>query len=192
MKIFVTVLVLLASIPVCAQPKISTSILYYDIHPSGLSYIGKEMHKRSPIKKKGTTFKGHTKWHVKWHFKWKKRKGVCRISQVSTSLNVKYTMPRIPISYSVKPEVLNSFNNYYKALMRHEEGHKNSGLYAARDIESSLLKLSTDNDNDCKRLSSSANRIGHKIINKYNQRDRDYDKKTIHGKSEGVDIKNFI
>ena len=152
--------------------------------------IGREMHTRSPVKKNGITFKGHTKWHVKWNFKWKKRNGICKITQVKTHLNVTYTMPRIPINHPVKLNVRTPFNNYYNALMKHEEGHKDSGLYAARDIEKALLKLPTDID--CNRLSNSANQMGHKIIKKYNQRDINYDKKTKHGKLEGVNIKNFI
>lgn len=58
--------------------------------------------------------------------------------------------------------VLSSFQGYFQALMKHELGHKDSGLFAAREIESALLELEADTD--CNRLSAAANRIGRKII----------------------------
>ena len=182
--------IFLFSYSVSAEPTSSISVKYYDISPMIPEEIGREMHNRSPIKKNGVTFKGNTKWNVKWNFKWKKRSGICKITKVKTHLTVIYTMPRISVNHSATLSVITPFNNYYNALMKHEEGHKDSGLYAARDIESTLLKLAPDTD--CNRLSNSANRTGRKIIKKYNQRDIDYDKKTNHGKLDGVNIKNFI
>ena len=75
-----------------AAPAINTSFKFYNIYPSSKNDLGREMHKRSPIKKNGTSFKGHTKWYVKWNFKWKKRNGNCRITKVTTSLDVRYTI----------------------------------------------------------------------------------------------------
>jgi len=94
---------------------------------------------------------------------------------VTTSLDVKYRMPRIPASHAVDKGVRSSVNGYYKALMKHEVEHKNSGLYAARDIEGALMKL--EEDTDCDRLSESANLLGNKIVKTYNKRNKDYDKK---------------
>lgn len=64
-----------------------------------------------------------------------------------------------------------------------------SGLYAAREIEIALLNIDALN---CDELDASVNASANKIISKYNERDTEYDKKTNHGKTEGVDISRFI
>lgn len=148
------------------------------------------MHKRSPVKKNGKTFKGHTHWNVKWNFKWKRKNGICYITKVNTSLTITYTMPRIAKDYDVAQPVRQSFSNYYNSLLNHEKGHMKSGLYAARDIEKALLNLGSFKR--CDKLDETANATANKIVKKYNRRDTEYDRKTNHGKTEGVDINNFI
>lgn len=111
------------SAAVAGDPKITESFIYYDIYPASKSGLGKEMHKQTPIRKNGKRFKGHTHWNVKWKYKWTKRNGLCQVKGVNTTLKVKYTMPRIPKTYSVKKEVLESFENYYSALFSHEKEH---------------------------------------------------------------------
>jgi len=191
LKTFGLLLALFAAVSTYAEPVVTTSFEYYDIKPAQRSDINNEMSDKSPIRQGSSTFLGLTKWHVKWRFNYKmSTAGLCSITKVSTTLDVKYTMPRIAEDFAVKADVLTAFNRYYEALMLHEEEHKNSGLYAAREIEAALPKLETDTD--CDRLVNTANSLGHKIIKKYYKRDADYDKKTDHGRLEGVDINNYI
>ena len=83
-----------------------------------------------------------------------------------------------------------TIERFYSVLLKHEEGHKDSGLYAARDIEKALLSLGSFND--CQELEITANQTAKKIIQKYNKRDKDYDRKTDYGRLQGVSINNFI
>lgn len=186
---FVFFILLISSIAY-AEPVIDTRFNFYKIYPSSKNDLSKEMHKRSPIRKNGKTFKGNTHWYVKWTFKWKRKNGICSITKVDTSLTVTYTMPQIAKGYEVTQSIRQSFENYYTSLLNHERGHMKSGLFAAREIEKSLLSLGSFKS--CQRLDETANALGHKIIKKYNKRDKEYDKKTNHGKTEGVDINNFI
>ena len=82
------------------------------------------------------------------------------------------------------------FNNFYAALFKHEQNHRDSGLYAARDIEKALLNLGSFPN--CQKLESAANQKGHQILQQYVQRDIDYDKRTDHGRLEGVMVNNFM
>ena len=96
----------------------------------------------------------------------------------------------IPESHKVKINIRHAFNQYYNALFNHEKNHMTSGLYAAREIENSILKL--NGFKNCKDLETIANTIGNKIIKKYNKRDKAYDKRTKHGQKVGINIYNFI
>ena len=95
-------------------------------------------------------------------------------------------MPKISDSHNVKPEVERVFNQYQSALLKHEQGHKDSGLYAAREIEQKLRSLGACKD--CKNLEQAANQTATQIIKKYNERDKNYDLKTDHGRLQGVNI----
>ncbi|MEM7760935.1 MAG: DUF922 domain-containing protein [Cyanobacteria bacterium P01_A01_bin.40] len=68
--------------------------------------------------------------------------------------------------------------------------HKDSGLYAAREIERELKSLGSFHS--CQKLETVANQKAHKIIKKYNERDRNYDLQTQHRHLQGVDLNNFI
>ncbi|WP_274690664.1 DUF922 domain-containing Zn-dependent protease [Spartinivicinus poritis] len=173
-----------------AEPNVSISYKFYDIYPKSFKEIEKEMNDRTPILKNGVRYKGYTAWYVKWRFKWWNDGNSCKITSVSTSLDVSYTMPRIPDNFTVNPSIRKAFNNYYQVLLKHEQGHKDSGLFAARDIEKALLGLGSFNN--CKTLETAANNKGHQVIKKYNQRDINYDKRTKHGRLQGVDINRFI
>lgn len=190
LQAFIVALAFMVSGMVYAEPTTSTVFKYYDIFPASNAELNREMLKRSPIKKNGRTFKGHTHWKVNWHFKWQRRNGICRITKVNTTLSVTYTMPRIAEGYRVTQPVRRSFNSYFASLLKHEKNHMKSGLYAARDIEYALLNLGAFAS--CEQLDATANATGKRIIQQYNKRDREYDKKTDHGRTEGVNIDNFI
>ena len=99
-------------------------------------------------------------------------------------------MPKIADDFPVGSDIRSSFDKYYKALLKHEKEHKNSGLYAARDIEKEILSLGAFNN--CQKLEKIANNKGKNIIEKYNKRDKDYDQRTDHGRTEGVNINLYI
>lgn len=172
-----------------ANPTVDTLFVFYDIFPTSKHDLPEEMYKRSPVKKNGQTFHGHTQWYVKWNFNWKRTNGSCSITKVNTTVSITYTLPQIARNHAVAQPVRQSFENYYLSLFKHEENHMASGLYAAREIEIALLNIDALN---CDELDASVNASANKIISKYNERDTEYDKKTNHGKTEGVDISRFI
>jgi predicted secreted Zn-dependent protease len=175
---FIIFAVFIIALPVSAQPVIETDFVFYDIYPDSKDDLSRER------------TKGHTHWHVKWRYNWKKKDNNCEINQVNTFLTVTYTMPRIPNTHIVSADVLDSFDRYYEALFKHEQEHKNSGLYAALEIEDAIINL--DAFRSCRDLDAAAEKTGNAIIKKFNKRDEDYDRETDHGGTEGVRIGNFI
>ena len=173
-----------------AEPSVNTVFKHYKIYPESKQDFQTELFNRSSINKEGRTFFGHTNWRVEWRFRWTRKNGKCRINQVTTSLDVTYTMPQIPEQHEVDTGLRASFESYYQLLLAHEQEHMKSGLYAAREIEDTLLNLGSFDH--CDRLNDEANASGHRLIKKYNRRDIEYDRRTNHGRTEGVDIRNFM
>lgn len=189
-KIFFGFIIFLVSLPTLSEPKIETKFSFYNIYPKTKVDIKRELHERTPIMLNGKKFRGDTQWYVNWRFKWKRKNGSCQIYSVNTDLSVQYTMPKIPNDFPVDSSIRDAFEKYYHALLKHEQGHKNSGLYAARDIEKELLSLGAFKN--CQRLEKIANKKGKSIIEKYSKRDNEYDQRTAHGRSEGVNIDLYI
>jgi predicted secreted Zn-dependent protease len=190
LKIIFVLFVILVLSMLRAEPDVKTSFIFYDIFPISTLDFDKEMRKRSPIKNNEQKFNAYTDWHVKWDFRWKEKNGGCIITKANTSLSVTYRLPRIAKDHPTPPNVRQSFKNYYTALLKHEKNHMRSGLSAAREIENALLNLGYFET--CDQLDTSANATANKIVSKYNEQDKEYDRKTEHGKTEGADINSFM
>lgn len=112
---------------------------------------------RNSMNKNGPNgFWGFTEWYVRWS-------GSCKVS-----VTVDYTMPKLDTSQNIPRDVKAKFDVFYAKLLKHEKNHGLHGITAAREIEADKCKNS------------------HAIIKKFNRKDLDYDKRTRHGRSEGI------
>lgn len=98
----------------------------------------------------------YTDWYVKWT-------GSCK-----TSVSITYTMPRHRNEAKLDPALRKRWKAMLAALRKHEEKHGQHGIKAAREIESAKC----------------AN--GDALIRKWADQDRVLDKRTGHGRREGV------
>lgn len=103
---------------------------------------------------------------------------------MNTDLDILYTMPRIGRQNTPIENYKNAFNNFYKSLMTHEQGHGNMGLLAAKVIEKELLRSAPSSD--CKMVDTAVCRIANGIISAYRLKDNEYDRITNHGKTQWV------
>lgn len=175
---------------VVAEPTVNVQYRYYSIYPRTKWDLNRELDQRSPIIYQGRKFRGFTNWQVQWNYQWWQTAQSCKITSVNVRLDVIYTLPRIPDNHNADAEARRVFNGYFAALMRHEQNHKTSGLLAARAIEKALQDLPAFPT--CAQLESTANQVGNQLVERYRQRDRDYDRATDHGRKEGVSIENFF
>ncbi|WP_228014847.1 DUF922 domain-containing Zn-dependent protease [Synechocystis salina] len=186
----IIVLGLFGAARVGAEPIVKIEYKYYSIYPNTKWDLNNELNRRSPIIFQCKRYRGYTQWFVRWQYQWRSTAQQCQITNVTTNLDVTYTLPRIPPKHGADPEARQVFNRYLVALFKHEENHKNSGLYAARSIEKALLNLGPFPN--CQNLQSKAESTAQQIIQRYRQRDLDYDRQTDHGRKEGIMIENFL
>jgi len=185
MKYWLLLCLLFGSIsPVKAEPVVNIQYKYYWIYPKNKQDLGRELDRQSPIIFKGKKYRGYTQWRVNWNYRWWETANSCKITTAQTQLAVTYTLPKIPDNHPVNAETRQTFNRYFQALFKHEQNHKHSGLLAARAIETALLNLPTFPT--CPALEATANQVGNRLVEKYRQRDIEYDRLTDHGRTEGV------
>jgi len=190
LRVWFVFLVLAYSNLAIANLDVIKSFEYYNIYPKNKHDINLQIQKLTPIVHNDTKFHGSTTWQVEWSISWKKSNEICYIDAKSAKLNVVFKMPRIPHDFMTTDAVLDTFNNYYEALLNHENGHMDSGINALKDIN--VLLAHYHSFSDCQALNESVQSSISQIIEKYKLEDIAYDTRTKHGKLQGVSIRRFI
>ena len=139
----------------------------------------------SPIRHGGKTFHGFTRWHVNWQIWWNTTpEGRCQIHKTQTRVNGIITLPVLQQGAPV--EVRQTFDRYVTALRRHEMGHYQFGQDAASQIDRQILALTPQAT--CTLLELTANSIGRRILEDAIREEIEYDRRTRHGRTEGVTL----
>ncbi len=178
----------LYSMPIQARPVEQLSYKYYDITPTSLAGLHKAVFSRSPIKTNGRQYAGQTRWKLSYRYRRTLDGAGCRSGSLAIALDIQYTMPRLAKNHWTPISVRNAFNRYYQALLRHEQGHARSGRLAAREAELALQRLPVFPR--CDQLNSAMVSTFNNIVLKYQQRDMEYDRRTVHGKTQGATLTN--
>lgn len=138
----------------------------------------------SPIRDNGQIFHGYTEWQVDWRFRWwQEANGECRITSVTTTLNIVIQLPQLPPPQQLEPERA-EFEVYRAALRQHELGHADTGRMAAKAIDQAIAAL--PHQASCAELETKANETGYRLLAEFNQRDQQYDLATEHGRTQGA------
>ena len=155
---------------------------FYDVrHSAGITLLD-AIKSVTPVRKNGKLFHGYTAWDISWTFRWQmSNAGSCEITSVTTNLLVTTTLPRLSTSTQ---EAATQFNQFFPALVAHEQGHRRIALDAANQVDRSIAGLGQMID--CHVLEREANRIGYKILESARRRDSEYDSTTQAGCTQGA------
>lgn len=166
-----------------AEPQLSEKYDYYDVDGHSAAELKRGMD-GSGISENGKTYYAYTKWYVKWNYTYQEEGGRCRITSVGTTLDVTYQLPRWRPVGDRPAALLGKWDLFYKALKKHEEGHKDFGVKAARDIELAIRQMAPRPS--CPALEAAANALGDGIVSKYAEQEKKYDQNTGHGRTQGA------
>ncbi len=174
------------SLPLAATAEVETSVnnVYYMVEGDTARDIWADVLAKSPVRQNGKQYTANTRWNVSWQFWWRDNSNSCKISRVTTRLEVTYTLPRLNRTSSVPDSVVAEWDAYYAALFEHELGHKDLGSRAAAEIENQILNMGVRGS--CEQLESDANEIGKSVIARYSRIEKDYDRETNHGLNTGA------
>jgi predicted secreted Zn-dependent protease len=179
----ISILLYLFSKNAFAVPKVIINTEYYSIYGVTAKELRNEMNTKSSIKQLGKNYDAYTTWFVNWRFSWSENHGQCSITNVKSTVKVNFTLPKWENSNNATANLKKRWSHYYNALLAHEDGHKNFGINAAKEVENRLSALSSKN---CSTLKNKANNFGKKVIDKYIVLEKKYDKTTNHGMKNGA------
>ena len=154
----------------------------YAVYAQPSDTLRQALNAATPITEDGQRFHGHTRWNVRWTFRWQSdASGRCRITEVTTRLRTEVQLPELR---RATPEQRAVFDRYLPALSRHEQGHVQFGRDAARAIDQGIAQMPAAPD--CPALERQANDLGHRLVREHAEREKQYDRDTRHGASQGA------
>ena len=177
--------ILLCAAPAWASPVINKQTVYYMAFPLNANDLMRALSSRSPIRQGSHVYHGNTDWSVDWRFSLQPVAGGCKLENIRVTLNIKYTLPQLDPRVRDGATVAR-FRKFSEALSRHEHNHGKNGVAAANEVEKALRTLLPKRD--CHTLEATANALGHRIVDKYAKKDREYDRLTGHGRTEGASL----
>jgi predicted secreted Zn-dependent protease len=181
---FFIILMLLSSVLLFCEPRISIETNYYSLYSTSESGLRKEMNKKGIHWTDGATYDAFTTWYVKWRYEYYSRDGYCSLDTVDVSVDVEYTLPKWAVKSIGSRETRIKWIRYSDALKKHEDGHRNFGIGAARKIEAALLSIGSRPR--CDTLGADANAVAYRILDDFRRKEIEYDRKTGHGRTQGA------
>ena len=129
-----------------------------------------------------------TAWVITWNGRFRKVRRKFRIDEFRVQAEVRTTLPKL-VDADQKDEVLKKeWMRYSKALKTHEKGHEIFATEAAIEFRKRVLR-EIDREDSSEELQERINDLLEIVTSKYQELERDYDKKTDHGRSQGARLK---
>jgi len=185
-----------------AEPVVNIRTTYYDISGQTNEALRREMARKGPILS-DRRYWASAQWHVSWNADYQilnhdkelarrfyssapnLRVGTgCQVKSVQTTVSIQYTYPRWVNPANPYTNMGRKWDRMYRALVAHEQTHGSHGISAARQIESELLQLSS-NDH-CGNFMREVNTRAQQIIRRYQDADVQFDRRSNHGFNDGI------
>ena len=156
---------------------------YYDVEGNTLNQLRQSLNKHGP-KENGKQFHAHAQWYVSWNFRYQAAMGQCKVTTVNTNTTSTIIFPRWRNADSASNKLQQDWQRYTTALRAHEEGHYLYGVKAAEQIKNELSR--TTDPSDCRNFDKQLNDKANAILQKILLEEKDYDRQTNHGETQGA------
>jgi predicted secreted Zn-dependent protease len=171
-------------LPAQAAVDVNDQVERYAIEGTTAQDLRREMNTKGPQGTGGRRFDGYTRWYVSWRYQYKRTDGGCAIASVATNVKSTITLPQWRNEDRADSATRAQWSRYLSALDLHEQGHRRHGVDAAHEIDAAIAAMPPAGS--CDALGANANALGMRILQKYQQRDLDYDRDTNHGATQGA------
>lgn len=155
-----------------------------EVHPAALDLY--DVRGRDIAAVKAAFGSGHvakTRWRVSWNYKFQQTDS-CRLTHFRVDTTATIRMPRWADRDKASRADRAHWDAFDAAMRKHEEGHREHGIRAAREIARQVRGFGTRPD--CQRLKSDVAALGARVIETYNAADIEYDRVTRHGFEQGA------
>lgn len=180
------VLVAAIALPVAAEPVSRVHTSFYYIDGTSATMLAAQIEKKGPPGPGERRFAAHTKWNIQWKFRHVQEGVTCSMKDSAVLVGIAQTMPRWRGEGQGAAALNTRWQKFIEALKRHEDVHKEHGIKAGGEIEKALLTVQPHSN--CEDLARAANAVAEEIVKKYQKLDEEYDRKTDHGRTEGVTL----
>ncbi len=186
-RLFFTLSILLVSVSAHAETEVSTVYNFYPVKGKSIRQIKSSIRYNAPLTATGDKFAATTNYDIFWKHNFKETTNGCRLESIDTKVIVHYSLPKLDESQQLDELSKSIWNDYYKALYLHEQGHARFGIQAAKEIEETLPQITEQTD--CNTIFEISNALGKEILRKYHLKNIDYDQETHHGHTQGANLK---
>lgn len=156
--------------------------LPYRVTGSTAAELRRSMLSAGPEEEGGTWY-GYTTWNIRWRYDYADGSGGCEIQDVDVAFRSRIRLPRWDPPDDADPALVSEWRSFVAALRDHEYGHRDIGARAARDVLRRLRSLRLDR---CDGMEDRANAVAHRILDRYREREDEYDRETNHGERQGA------
>jgi predicted secreted Zn-dependent protease len=186
MRKILLMLAVLASTTIHAEPLVRLHTSYYYIDGASATVLAAQLDQNGPLGSDGTRHPGRTRWDIQWKFGHEEKGTACSMTAVAIAVGVAQTVPRWRGEEKGAAGLKALWTKFIAALQRHEDGHKQNGLKAGKEIEAAVLAVKPASN--CEDLEAAANAAAQAVVKKYQALDEEYDRKTSYGRNEGVTL----
>lgn len=164
---------------------VSVRYNYYPIRGLSDTELRSQMAQQGPLDTvEGRRYDANTAWTVRWSYRYRSVGNQCAIASVKTKVDITFTLPQWQPAAGTARSLIAEWNQYLAALQTHEDGHKNHGVAAGQAVMQTLSRLPAAAS--CQSLGAAANKAAQQIVQRYNQKDIEYDRLTQHGFTQGA------
>lgn len=160
---------------------------FYQIEGTTPKELRKQLDKYGPIDKEtNKKFDARTDWVIEWHYYYNESSNECKIdtNRVDVTLTLTFTYPEWKYPPDASSSLVDKWNTYMKNLTLHEEGHAAIASEGAQTIYDTIIAMPSSTT--CAALEKATNAAAQEKIDEIKQQQKQYDKDTEHGKSQGA------
>lgn len=188
-KLILTVITLLSvTSSLASRPQLSLHsqkivVRSYDVHGTQLEELRKNLRSSGPLDRFGVRRDAQVEWKIWWS--WPTVNHTAAFQKVEVDHQIVLTIPNWRDRSNADGLVKKRWDEFFNRLLSHELQHVTHVLSNLEQIKTSIIKASANNP---ALTPFQANKIGHRILRRIQHLDFEYDKRTQHGRLEGIDL----
>ena len=166
-------------------PDIHDTVEYRDIVGNNEAALTAALKEVGAATANGDRFAANTRWQLRWNFRVEAPPGgACRLTSAKTELDIHMTLPRWMPPKNASPVLVKRWSTFADALRKHEDGHRDMAIEAARVVTDRVGAAQPEKD--CASLKRRLQRIADDTLQEYRDKESSYDVTTLHGQTQGA------